>query len=261
MTEFKKKCRQAIGLMDLTRLNDDDTGQKVIQLCRNAHTPLGNTAAVCIYPRFIAVAKQTLKEQNTPDIKVATVTNFPYGKPDIEAVLQETRAAVKAGVDEVDVVFPWRELMAGRETAGAEMIKQCRKICRADIKLKVIIESGQLHKPELIRRASEIAIAKGADFIKTSTGKVAVNATLEAAEIMLTTIKNSQQEVGLKVAGGIKDAHAALQYMALAEKIMGSQWLNAQHFRLGASSLLDSLLAAVKGETGPGMSVRDTGDY
>ena len=247
--------------MDLTSLNDDDTEQKVIQLCQNAHTPEGNTAAVCIYPRFIAVAKQTLKEQNTPDIKVATVTNFPHGNPDIEAAVQETRAAVEAGVDEVDVVFPWRELMAGREVAGVEMIKQCREICYPDVKLKVIIESGELHKPELIRRASEIAIEEGADFIKTSTGKVEVNATLEAAEIMLGAIKNSQQDVGLKVAGGIKDAHSALQYMALAEKIMGNHWLNAQHFRLGASSLLDSLLAAIKGETEPGMSARDTGDY
>ncbi len=97
----------------------------------------------------------------------------------------------------MDVVFPWRKLMAGREMAGVQIVKQCREICHPDVKLKVIIESGELHKPDLIRRASEIAIEEGADFVKTSTGKVAVNATLEAAEIMLDVIKSSQQDVGL----------------------------------------------------------------
>lgn len=190
MNDIQYTSRQAIGLMDLTTLSDDDTDQKVIKLCHDAHTAAGDTAAICIYPRFIPVARKTLREQNTPQIKIATVTNFPHGNDDLDAALAETRAAVAYAADEVDVVFPYRALKAGNRIIGSEMIKACREIC-ADITLKVIIESGELKTPELIRSASEISIEAGADFIKTSTGKVPVNATIEAARVMLEVIKES----------------------------------------------------------------------
>ena len=242
MSDLQQASRQGIQLMDLTTLNDDDTNQKVIQLCNDAQSAAGNTAAVCIYPRFIPIARKTLRAQNTPDIKIATVTNFPHGNDDLEIALAETRAAVAYGADEVDVVFPYRALMAGNSDIGSQMIAGCRAICGDQVTLKVIIESGVLQSEALIQQASQISIDAGADFIKTSTGKVAVNATLEAAEIMLKTIKTSGRDVGFKAAGGVKDAQTTFDYLQLARNIMGEDWVNTQHFRFGASSLLVSLL-------------------
>ncbi len=246
MSDLQTTSRQGIRLMDLTTLNSDDNEQKVMQLCRDAHTPAGDTAAVCIYPRFIPIARKTLREQNTPQIKIATVSNFPHGNDDLEIALAETRAAVAYGADEVDVVFPYRALMAGNSEIGATMIKGCREICGEKVTLKVIIESGVLQTPELIREASLISINAGADFIKTSTGKVPVNATLEAARVMLQAIKESGRDVGFKAAGGVKDAQATADYLQLAGNIMGNDWVNSRHFRFGASSLLVSLLAELK---------------
>jgi len=243
MSDLQMASRQAIGLMDLTTLNDDDAEQKIIQLCADAHTAAGDTAAVCIYPRFIPIARKALAGQNNTHIKIATVTNFPHGNDDLAIALAETRAAVAYGADEVDLVFPYRALMAGNSEVGAEMVKACREICGDTITLKVIIESGVLATPELIKQASLIAINAGADFIKTSTGKVPVNATLEASKVMLEAIKASGLDVGFKAAGGVKDAQAANEYMQLARDIMGNDWVTADHFRFGASSLLVSLLS------------------
>ena len=242
MTDLQKTAKEAIALMDLTTLNDDDTDAKVIDLCHQAHSLAGDTAAVCIYPRFIPVARKTLKAQGTAHIKIATVTNFPYGGDDIAIALAETKAAVAYGADEVDVVFPYKALMEDNETVGYELVKACKEAC-GDILLKVIIESGELHTSELIRKASEIAIDAGADFIKTSTGKVPVNATLEAARIMLSVIKEKNPNIGFKAAGGVKDAQTAKAYLDLAREILGDDWVNVDHFRFGASSLLNNLLA------------------
>ena len=122
MTDLTASSLRALKLMDLTTLNDDDTNEKVIALCHQAKTPVGNTAAVCIYPRFIPIARKTLKEQGTPDVRIATVTNFPHGNDDIEIALAETRAAIAYGADEVDVVFPYRALMAGNEQVGFDLV-------------------------------------------------------------------------------------------------------------------------------------------
>jgi len=242
MTDLQKTAKEAILLMDLTTLNDDDTDAKVITLCHQAKTAVGNTAAICIYPRFIPVARKTLREQGSTDIKIATVTNFPHGNSDIEIAVSETKAAVAYGADEVDVVFPYKALIKGNETVGYELVKACKEAC-GDILLKVIIESGELQSAALIRRASEISIDAGADFIKTSTGKVPVNATLEAAEIMLKVIKEKNPNIGFKAAGGVKDAQTAKAYLDLAREILGDNWVDARHFRFGASSLLNNLLA------------------
>jgi deoxyribose-phosphate aldolase len=249
MTDLQKTAKEAITLMDLTTLNDDDTDAKVIDLCHQAHSLAGDTAAVCIYPRFIPVARKTLNAQGTADIKIATVTNFPHGGDDIAIALAETKAAVAYGADEVDVVFPYKALMEGNEAVGYELVKACKEAC-GDILLKVIIESGELQTPERIQKASEIAIDAGADFIKTSTGKVPVNATLEAAKIMLNVIKEKNPNIGFKAAGGVKDAQTAKAYLDLAREILGDDWVTADHFRFGASSLLSNLLAELDlGET------------
>ena len=212
-------------------------------MCHDAKSVVGNTAAICIYPRFIPIAKKTLREQGTPDIKIATVTNFPHGNDDIDIAVSETKAAVAYGADEVDVVFPYRALIIGNEEVGFELIRQCKQVC-GDILLKVIIETGELKQEVLIKKASKIAIKAGADFIKTSTGKVPVNATPEYARMMLEVIRdmNVASSVGFKPAVGVRTAEDAADYLAMADEILGSQWVDARHYRFGASSLLTSLL-------------------
>jgi len=243
MSNLKSAALKALSLIDLTTLNDNDTDQIVIALCHAAKTAVGNTAAICIYPRFIPIAKKTLREQGTPEIKIATVTNFPHGNDDIAIAVAETKAAVAYGADEVDVVFPYRTLIAGDEQLGFELVKQCKQAC-GEILLKVIIETGELKEAQLIKRASEICIEAGADFIKTSTGKVPVNATPEAAKIMLNVIKDMgvAQRVGFKPAGGVRSAEDAKLFLDMAADILGEEWIDAEHYRFGASSLLTSLL-------------------
>ncbi|SDI95589.1 deoxyribose-phosphate aldolase [Ferrimonas sediminum] len=241
MSDIKAIAQRALQLMDLTTLNDDDTDQKVIDLCHNAKTAAGNTAAICIYPRFIPIARKTLREIGAEGVQIATVTNFPHGNDDIDIAVAETKAAVAYGADEVDVVFPYRALMAGNEQVGFDLVKACKEAC-GDVLLKVIIETGVLEEESLIRKASEISIDAGADFIKTSTGKVPVNATLEAARIMMTVIKEKNTKIGFKPAGGVRNAEQAGEYLDLAASILGDDWTSARTFRFGASSLLNSLL-------------------
>ncbi|WP_375751154.1 deoxyribose-phosphate aldolase [Vibrio sp. HN007] len=243
MSDLKAAALRALKLMDLTTLNDDDTDAKVISLCHDAKTAVGNTAAICIYPRFIPIAKKTLREQGTPEVRIATVTNFPHGNDDIDIAVAETKAAIAYGADEVDVVFPYRTLIAGDEKTGFELVKQVKEAC-GDILLKVIIETGELKEEALIKRASELSIEAGADFIKTSTGKVPVNATPESAEIMLKVIRDMgvAEKVGFKPAGGVRTAEDAAAYLAMADEILGSDWADNMHYRFGASSLLTNLL-------------------
>ncbi len=246
MTELQQAARQALALMDLTSLNDDDSDATIEALCQQAKTPAGTPAAVCIYPGFVVTARRALMAHGLEGIvRVATVTNFPHGGDDIMAAARETRAAAASGADEVDVVFPWRALMAGDEETGRELVAACKQAA-GDALLKVILETGELKDPALIRRASELALEGGADFLKTSTGKVAVNATLEAAEILLTTIRDSGRDVGFKAAGGVRTVEDALAYLQLAERLMGVTWLTPAHFRFGASGLLGNLLQTLR---------------
>ncbi|MDR5617257.1 deoxyribose-phosphate aldolase [Arsenophonus sp.] len=245
MMELKLAAQRALNLMDLTLLNDDDTDEKVKILCHQAKTAQGNTAAICIYPRFIPLARKMLTEQKTPNIRIATVTNFPFGGYDVAIATAETQAAIAYGADEVDVVFPYRALITGNKQIGFDLVKACKEVCLPrGVLLKVIIEAGELKQPDLIRQAAEIAIAAGADFVKTSTGKVAINATLENVEIILKVIRDIDvaSQVGCKVAGGVRTVEEAAQYLVLADRIMGKEWVNIRHFRFGASSLLSSLL-------------------
>ena len=235
-------AEQILQLIDLTSLNYDDNLQKIETLCTNAITQFGNVAAICIYSQFVPHAKKFLKDKqnNNHNVKIATVINFPHGGSDLEVALFETSLAVDRGADEVDIVFPYHSLIAGDTAIGKKMIEQAKKICN-NKKLKVIIESGILSSYELIRTASKISIDNGADFIKTSTGKVPVNASIDAAEIMLNEIKKSDSKCGFKASGGIKTVAEAIPYIDLAKKIMGDSWINASNFRFGASSLLNDV--------------------
>ncbi|PCI53832.1 MAG: deoxyribose-phosphate aldolase [Gammaproteobacteria bacterium] len=244
----KKAAKLAINLMDLTSLTDQETPQDIEKLCQQAKSQGGNTAAICIFPRFIPLAKKILSQQGTPQIKIATVANFPHGNDDIAIAVAETKAAVAYGANEVDVVFPYNALIAGNIHVGLELIEACKQACPKKVLLKVIIETGELKTPELIKLASEVAIRGGADFIKTSTGKVELNATPDAAKIMLAVIKstnNAQVNTGFKVAGGVKNIDDALIYLMLAKNILGDHWTTPEHFRFGASSLLGNLLSTL----------------
>lgn len=248
MTDLTPVARQALALMDLTSLNDDDDSARIQALCRRADTPAGHPAALCLYPAFIEDAQRELDAIGlTRRVRIATVTNFPDGAPNAERAARETRLAVAAGADEVDVVFPYRALLDGAPDVGRLLVEACRDAC-GGATLKVILETGELKDAALIRQAADIAIAAGADFIKTSTGKVAVNATLEAAEIMLETIRDSGRDVGFKAAGGIRTTEDAKAYLDLAARIMGEAWISPAHFRFGASGLLDALLATLEGD-------------
>ncbi|TBU95786.1 deoxyribose-phosphate aldolase [Stutzerimonas kirkiae] len=235
-------ARKVIALLDLTSLNDTDDDARIVQLCHKAMTAVGPVAAVCVFPRFVALARRTLDRIGGQGVAVATVCNFPAGTANLPDVLAEIRQALEDGASEIDVVYPYRALLAGDAASGFTLVAACKALCEGRALLKVILETGELNDPVLIRNASQDAIAAGADFIKTSTGKVKVNATAEAAQIMLACIADSDATVGFKPAGGMATLAQALVYLWLAERLLGSQWVGPRHLRFGASSLLDDLL-------------------
>ncbi|MES0880426.1 deoxyribose-phosphate aldolase [Roseibium sp. SCP14] len=250
MSDMIETAKRALGLVDLTNLNDDCTAEDITRLTNRTVTDHGSVAAVCVWPRFVA---QAVKELTGTGVKVATVVNFPAGGEDTEAVLAETRQAIADGADEIDLVMPYRAFAEGRKGFAEEQIIRVKAVIPEPAILKVILETGEIKDPLLIHAASNVAIAAGADFIKTSTGKVAVNATLEAAEIMLTAIEEARRDdaervIGFKPAGGIKTTEDAASYLALADKIMGHNWVSATTFRFGASGLLDALIATIEGK-------------
>lgn len=241
----KELAQKAISLLDLTNLNDDCSPADIEALCAKAQTPYGNTAAICIWPRFIAQAKELLAGTG---IKIATVVNFPAGGEDVAAVVAETKQALADGADEIDLVVPYKCWLDGRRGYTETMVVRVREAIEAPAKLKTILETGELKDEAIIREVSDMAIEAGADFIKTSTGKVKVNATPEAAEVMIEAIAQSGRAVGFKPAGGVRSLEDAGTYLAIADKYMGADWAKPETFRFGASGVLDALLAAMEGK-------------
>ncbi len=239
-------ARQALALMDLTRLEAGDDEARIERLCQRAATSFGTVAAVCVYPQFIGVARATLERKGLCEqVRVATVINFPGGDQDNGRVVQAIESALAAGANEIDLVFPWRALREGNAQAGRSLVAAARAAC-LDHTLKIILETGELAEQALIRIAAEIAVESGADFLKTSTGKVAVNATPEAVQILLEVIGESGRDVGCKVSGSIRTTEQAIEYLELASTMMGTDWISPEHFRFGASGLLDDLLATLE---------------
>jgi len=237
---MNEPARRLLTMLDLTSLNDNDDKAGIERLCARALT--GRVAAVCIWPRFVSLCKERLAGSG---IRVATVANFPHGEGELEQVLLEIRQAMAAGADEVDLVFPYRTWLAGKHDQARALVSACKQACGSAVLLKVILETGELATPRQIAAASRDAIAAGADFLKTSTGKTAVGATLAAATVMLAAIKESGKTVGFKAAGSIRTLADALPYLELAEGIMGSGWAVPATFRIGASALLDDLLESL----------------
>jgi len=231
-----------IKFIDLTSLNSTDTEASIASFCEKAHTPYGNVAAVCVYPQFVRLVAAQFA--GTP-IKIATVVNFPDGVMPLEEVLIEIGRAIQDGAQEIDVVFPYHRYLAGERQYVSSVVSACKAACGDNVSLKVILETGVLVDPVIIADASLDVITAGADFIKTSTGKVAEGATLEAVATILLVIRHAEPQlkrhVGIKISGGIREIEQAAQYLELTDKIMGHDWATSNTFRIGASKLVDEL--------------------
>lgn len=250
--------KMALNMVDLTTLEGADTDRKVLQLCNKAqhlhdtYPNLPKVAAVCVYPNFVKTAKNALKGSG---INVASVaTAFPSGQSSLEIKLLDTKIAVDAGAEEVDMVISRGRFHEGDYNFVFDEIAAIKEACGSS-RLKVILETGELGTYDKVRRASDIAIEAGADFIKTSTGKISPAATLPVTLVMLEAIKDhyykTGNQVGMKPAGGISNSKLALQYLILVKETLGKDWLNNKWFRFGASSLAnDLLMQLVKQDTG-----------
>ncbi len=247
MSDLVAIARQAIACLDLTNLDDACDAAAITELCRRARTPHGPVAAVCVWPAFVAQARRELAGTG---IRVATVVNFPRGEDPPETTAAETRAALADGADEIDLVVPWRRVADGEPEAVTASVAAIKALC-GTAPLKAILETGSLDDPALVREAADAAIAGGADFLKTSTGKVAVNATPEAAAVLLQAIIAGGRDVGLKAAGGVRTTADAAVYLELCDVAMGHGWVTPQHFRIGASGVLTALLATLDGAEAP----------
>jgi deoxyribose-phosphate aldolase len=251
--------KMVLSMIDLTTLEGMDTVKKVQQLCykathiHNELPNLPNVAAVCVYPTMVKTASNALKDF---DVKVASVaTAFPSGSSSLKIKIQETKEAIFNGADEVDMVISRGKFHSGEYNYVFDEIATIKETCGSDVRLKVILETGELGDYDHIRFASEVAINAGADFIKTSTGKIKPAATLSITLVMLEAIKdhyyNTGKMIGMKPAGGISNSKLALQYLLLVKETLGDLWLDNHWFRFGASSLAnDVLMQILKLKTG-----------
>ncbi|MGK5448069.1 deoxyribose-phosphate aldolase [Streptomyces radiopugnans] len=247
----------AISMIDLTTLEGADTPGKVRALCAKGVNPdptdrtVPKVAAICVYPDMVATAKEALAAAGGQDVKVASVaTAFPSGRAELDVKLADTRDAVAAGADEIDMVIDRGAFLSGRYMKVFEEIRAVKQACarpgREDAHLKVIFENGELSTYDNIRRASWLAMLAGADVIKTSTGKVAVNATPANTLVMLEAVRDFRAatgtRIGVKPAGGIRTTKDAVRYLVMVNEVLGDGWLHPDWFRFGASSLLNDLL-------------------
>ena len=249
-------ARRAIGLIDLTDLADDHAPDGIAELCRRAATH--HTAAVCVWPEYVAQCVASLAGTG---VRVATVVNFPTGSEPVEDVVADTRRALEDGADDIDLVLPYRAFRAGDTARAGGMVAAVAELIDAPAILKVILESGELTDAGAIAAAARLAIDHGADFVKTSTGKTAHGASIEAARAMLAEIARTSRDegrtVGIKPSGGIRSVDDAAAYLAVADQVMGDGWADASTFRFGASGLLDALLAVIDGDAPAGSSASD----
>mgnify|MGYP000607307500 CR=1 FL=1 len=246
----------ALSMIDLTTLEGKDSEGKVKQLCYKAshlhdkYPGLPNVAAICVYPNMVPIAKKSL---DGTGINVASVaTAFPSGMADIKAKLEEVKSVVDAGADEVDMVISRGKFLSGNYGYVSDEISQVKEAC-GKAHLKVILETGELVTLDNVRLASDIAMEAGADFIKTSTGKISPAATPPVVLTMLEAIRDFQtktgKKIGMKPAGGIGTAKQAIQYLVMIKETLGSEWLSPDLFRFGASSLANDILMQIMKQT------------
>jgi deoxyribose-phosphate aldolase len=239
----------AISMVDLTTLEGADTPGKVRNLSRKAMLPdpdypeTPHTAAICVYPDMVPTAVAELKGSG---VKVASVaTAFPSGRSSLEVKLADTKIAVDGGADEIDMVIDRGAFLAGRYGSVFDQIVAVKRAC-GEARLKVILETGELATYDNVRRASWLALLAGADFIKTSTGKISPAATLSVVHVMLQAVKDWKEQTGeqraVKPAGGIRTAKDAIRYLVAVHEVAGPEWLDPYYFRFGASSVLNDLI-------------------
>ena len=240
-------ARLALACLDLTSLNDGDRDADVIALCQRAAGAQGSPAALCVWSQLAHVAVQHAPR----GVRVAAVANFPDGGTDLQRALADTERIVQAGAHEVDVVLPHRALLAGDDKTCSALLRAVRRAC-AGLTLKVILETGELREPSWMQRAARLALAEGADFLKTSSGKTPTSATPEAARCLLGEIAadaGARSRVGFKAAGGIRTVADAARYIELVDEGLGPDAVTATRFRIGASALLSDI-ERVLGGTG-----------
>ena len=245
----------AIRCMDLTTLEGTDTTGKIVAMCAKAMHPdpmrpeVPSVGAVCLYPQLVPVAVEQLRGSG---VAVASVAGgFPSGLGPLDARLQEIRDVAAAGADEIDIVLNRSLFLGGRYAEAFEELVAAREAA-GSAHLKVILETGELGSYDRVRQASMLAMAAGADFIKTSTGKIGVNATLPTALCMMEAARDfhdpTRRKVGIKVAGGVRRAKQSLQYLVLVHETLGPDWMTPERFRIGASSLLNDVLMQLEKE-------------
>lgn len=231
-----------LPMLDLTSLGESDTTADIRALCTSALTPHGRPAALCVYPEHVTTVREALAGTT---VRVATVVNFPDGGDDATRIARETRRAMAAGAEEIDMVLSWRALVAGDLARARAGVDACRDACGGNATLKLILETGALGNSAMISRACELGLDAGVDFLKTSTGKVATNATPEAAAVVLDAIAARGGRCGFKAAGGIRTLADAAVYVQLAESRLGADWVAPSRFRIGASALFGEITAAL----------------
>lgn len=244
--ERRTAAKRILPLVDLTSLGDDDQPSDIDRLCENATTTHGAVASVCVWPRFVAQAVSLLAGTG---VAVCAVANFPEGDDDLDRALADSRAIVEAGGVEVDVVIPWRRLAAGDDPAVVErLVAGVRDELDSTVILKAILESGELADDELIAEAGRRALAAGADFLKTSTGKTERSATPEAVAVLADVVGRfgtTATGPGIKVSGGVGSVDQAIPYLEIVDAAFGSTWVGAKTFRFGASRLLGDVVEAI----------------
>ncbi len=240
--------RRLINAIELTCLDDTDEAG-VDTLCRRALTPAGQVAAVCVEPRFVPVARRRLERTGIP---VTTVVNFPEGDGYPRTVRDEVKYALADGAQAIAAVFPYRAFLAGDRAAGPALIVAAKTECGPDVPLTVVLETGAFPDSDRLAEAARVAVAEGADFLGTTTGKSRLGSTPEAAAILLEAILAVRYgnlrgggKVGLSVTGGVDTTAQAVPYLALAEIAIGRGWATPETFRVGSGPLLDDVLAAL----------------
>ncbi|HUO46387.1 MAG TPA: deoxyribose-phosphate aldolase [Acidimicrobiia bacterium] len=244
----------AVRMMDLTTLEGKDTPGKIAQMSSKAMRPdpvdpsIPAVAAVCVYPAMVPHAVEAVAESG---VKVASVaTYFPSGQVDTRLKLEETRKVVAAGADEVDMVIDRGSFLSGAYFKVFDEIRRLKEVCGDEVKLKVILETGELGNLDEVRRASFLAMTAGADYIKTSTGKIQPAATLPVTLVMLESIRDfyltTGIQIGMKPAGGIRTSKEAIKFLVVLNETLGSGWMHPDWFRFGASTLLNDVLMQIR---------------
>ena len=243
----------SLSMIDLTTLEGSDTAEKVQQLCYKAKhldsslDNIPNVAAVCVYPNLVSIAKKELKESN---IKVASVsTSFPSGQSSLKVKIADTIIALDSGADEIDMVISRGKFLKGEYNFVYDEIAQIKDLC-GKTHLKVILETGEIGILERVRIASDIAISAGADFIKTSTGKLSNSSNMPVVLVMMYAVRDyyirTGKKIGIKPAGGISNSKQALQYLVMLNEVLGYEWMGKELFRFGASRLANDILMQLK---------------